>query len=287
MRVDVSEARPKATKLVVGFDGSAPSAVALDWALARATDRHLPVEVVHAWHLPATATPDGWTSYVTSDDCELAANHLVDEAIEKALARVATIPPPVTTRVVMGDAAESIVAAAENAEIVVGSSGHGFLGRLVLGSVAERVLAESLVPVTVVPPDTLQGAASHRIVVGVDGSSTSATALAYTVDVAKVTGAHLDVVSAYPIVSEMSRDVMRRDAEAVIEHMLEQIEGAAPPIRKLALAGYPAARLLETARGASELVVGYTGAAKHPWRFGSVSRRCVHEAHCPVTVVNS
>jgi nucleotide-binding universal stress UspA family protein len=64
----------------------------------------------------------------------------------------------VTTQVVMGEPASAIVSAAKdwNADlIVVGSHGHGFLGRMVLGSVSDFVVHNAPCSVMVVrtPPN--------------------------------------------------------------------------------------------------------------------------------------
>lgn len=55
-----------------------------------------------------------------------------------------------TTRWVVGQPAPEIVAAAQQAKahlIVMGTHGHGLLGRTLMGSVAQKVVAESPMPV--------------------------------------------------------------------------------------------------------------------------------------------
>lgn len=279
-------------KVVVGIDGSAASEVALDWAAIRAQQRGVPLEVVHAWHVPVTAVPDGWTYFVSPAEAEVSAKNVLEDTVEAARTRDVAMPASVKTRLVNGDAAGALVAAAvAGDELVVGSHGHGLLRRVILGSVAERVLHEATTPVTIVPADYVRAKGSDRILVGVDGSATSGEALSFAVDLANQTGMPLEVLSVYPVVGEQPRDHMRRDALAVIDQMLDRAADRGHPcpagtIREVA-AGFAAARLLEASADAANLVVGYSGAAEHPWRLGSVSRRCVYEAHRPVTVVKS
>lgn len=276
-------------KMVVGIDGSAPSTYALEWAIARAAQQHASLQVVHAWHLPATVAPDAWTVYATPADCELAAKHVMEETVGAAIARVHAEPDALSTSVVRGDSATAIVSAASDADqIVVGTHGHGFFGRALLGSVAELVLHESPIPVTVVPHLQDPQPNDKPVVVGLDDSPSSDRALAFALDVATARAVALKVVHAYPIVGEVPREVMRDAAE---EMVLRKLSAAArertamPDYDTVIVSGQASARLVRAAKDAGDLVVGYSGAAEHPWLFGSVSRRCVHESPCAVTVV--
>jgi len=68
------------------------------------------------------------------------------------------IPPAVKTShcILSGAAAEALVTEAERGHygmIIMGTQGRSGIGRLVLGSVAERVLRTSHVPVLAIPLD--------------------------------------------------------------------------------------------------------------------------------------
>jgi len=74
----------------------------------------------------------------------------VIEPIEKFLARHEV---PFRCRWVVGLAADEIVAAAARGRaemIVMGTHGHGFVGRMLMGSVAQRVVVEAKIPVLLV-----------------------------------------------------------------------------------------------------------------------------------------
>lgn len=145
-------------KIVVGIDGSPGSAAALRFALEEARLRDATLHAVHAWEVPLR--PGEETSYVTvgepseSHDLEAVMRNL-DERAREAL--VASLGDADTSGVrfraesVEGSAADAILAAAEDADmIVVGSRGHGTLRGLVLGSVSQKVAHHARCPVVVV-----------------------------------------------------------------------------------------------------------------------------------------
>jgi nucleotide-binding universal stress UspA family protein len=143
--------------IVVGLDGSAPSRAALRWALAEAKLRGSTVRAVHAWMIPAMGAADApWAlippgSYVdvSADDIEKGARQALDREVEQANPEGVTVERVVRE----GPAADVIVDASKDAElIVVGSTGHGALASLVLGSTSQKVIHHAERPVVVVPP---------------------------------------------------------------------------------------------------------------------------------------
>jgi nucleotide-binding universal stress UspA family protein len=87
---------------------------------------------------------------------ELVDNYQLDEA-EKVLNPIRKFlqrhPVTFDAEWVVGAAAEEIVKASKRRKahlIVMGTHGHGLLGRMVMGSVAQRVVAESDMPVLLV-----------------------------------------------------------------------------------------------------------------------------------------
>jgi nucleotide-binding universal stress UspA family protein len=112
---------------------------------------------VHLLHV----VPDPLQTLYVMEPAGLDLTALQNEWIEAAREQLKALaarqqPPPefLTTAVVTGAAAPEIVryADAHKADlIVVGSHGRGFLDRLILGNVAERVLRQANCPVTVVP----------------------------------------------------------------------------------------------------------------------------------------
>ena len=131
----------------------------------------------------------------------------------------------------------------------------------------------------------------ERIVVGVDGSDESLVALDWALSEAKVRGAALEVVHTYmPNLSEaaVGTEPSPREAEELLRKMVEPTAGAYPgvPVTALAVEGPSARTLLDTAAGATLLVVGSRGRGGFAGlMLGSVSQQVVHHATCPVVIV--
>lgn len=134
-----------------------------------------------------------------------------------------------------------------------------------------------------------------RIVVGVDGSAGSKQALGWAARQAGLTGAVLEVITAwdYPAtygwVPAPPEDYALADfAEKALSETIAEVLGADAPasLRRRVVRGHPAQVLVEASEGAELLVVGsrgYGGFADA--LLGSVSTYAVHHAHGPVTVI--
>ncbi|GAA3342045.1 hypothetical protein GCM10020358_35640 [Amorphoplanes nipponensis] len=138
------------------------------------------------------------------------------------------------------------------------------------------------------------------IVVGVDSSPGSKAALWWALGQADRTGATVEAVAvwtAQPLASYGCEWVAAADAgddvaaatEAELLDTLVEVArdyGPSAPIRPLVRQGRPAEELLRAAASAQLLVLG--GPAHGPLAgllLGSVSRRCLHRASCPVLVI--
>ncbi len=137
-----------------------------------------------------------------------------------------------------------------------------------------------------------------RIVVGVDGSHGSQTALRWALEQAATTGSDIDAVLVYDSglawidVGSDYEDSWARNAAAQAQTELRRVledvahEPRSVPIRAVVVEGQPADLLVELARDADELVVGTRGRGGFAGLLlGSVSQRCVERAPCPVVVV--
>ena len=149
---------PRSTRIVVGVDGSPESKQALRTAAELATAMKCRLEVVAAWHFPATF---GLT-YVPP---EYNAHDLAEKALVQTVDEVFGTQRPVRMSLVVreGSPAKVLLREGENAfMIVVGSRGHGGFAGLLLGSVSSAVAAHAKCPVLVVhgSPEPTQGGAS-------------------------------------------------------------------------------------------------------------------------------
>jgi nucleotide-binding universal stress UspA family protein len=141
------------------------------------------------------------------------------------------------------------------------------------------------------------------IVVGVDGSGCSRTALEFALDEAVRRDAAVRVLWALPeaeywttaygmspsTVQEL-RGSVEKVARGVVEEVVLARGGAVAevPVEVRALGGAPARVLVSEARDADLLVVGHRGRGTfRSTMLGSVALQCVLHATVPVTVVRS
>jgi nucleotide-binding universal stress UspA family protein len=143
-----------------------------------------------------------------------------------------------------------------------------------------------------------------RIVVGTDGSETAGEAVRQALDLAKLAGATLSIVSAYAPVSNRKVQDQQRDAPADVQYELNPredvnlvLDTAAANARKEgievqthAVEGDPAEGILSVAEETkADLIVvgnkGMTGARR--FLLGSVPNNISHHAPCSVMVVRT
>lgn len=143
-----------------------------------------------------------------------------------------------------------------------------------------------------------------RIVVGTDGSETAAEAVRQAVDLAKLAGAQLGIVSAYEPVSKRRLEGEREGAPADVQYEIGPredvnlvLDAAAANAKKEGLEvqthpveGDPAEAILSVAEETkADLIVvgnkGMTGARR--FLLGSVPNNVSHHAPCSVIIVRT
>ena len=144
----------------------------------------------------------------------------------------------------------------------------------------------------------------HSIVVGTDGSETASEAVRQAVELAKATGAKIELVSAYEPVSnqrlrEESQQVPddmqwmvnpREDVDATLDGGVTLAEEAGVSVNKYARQGDPADAILDVAEETkADLIVvgnkGMTGAKR--FLLGSVPNKVSHHAPCSVLIIRT
>ena len=139
---------------------------------------------------------------------------------------------------------------------------------------------------------------SNIVLVGVDGSPESATALKYAVAEANRRGARLRVVSTYfpeyavhgrtePLTA--SEPAVEIDVETQARRMVDEAlagDALPSPVEIVVAAGPAAGVLIDKSGEVDVLVLGHRGRGGFAsMLLGSVSLQCVLHAHCPVIVV--
>jgi nucleotide-binding universal stress UspA family protein len=285
--------------VVVGYDDTAPSHLALDWAADHAAAHHRPLLIVHAMEEPHVRYVLGIGRPELRKDMRVLGRRTLDDA----LVRVQKIEPEVQVRVhlAFGDTHGVLLDALTGAHLlVVGSRGRGTIASLVLGSVSAGVAASAPCPVAVIR--TAEGRAdsptlSGRVVVGVDGSEVSLAALDLAFGLAAERGGGVAVVHSWGPAA-VRRDLTSHEQRraTVEEHELqvaESLAGLAEKYPDVEVATHqaeddPRASLVTASRYADLLVVGSRGrGATTSVLLGSVSRHVVEHAHCPIVVVRA
>jgi nucleotide-binding universal stress UspA family protein len=178
-------------RIIVPLDGSELSEQALPLAQSLARALGAQIELVHILEEPIAY--DLVPSLVLPDRM----------AAERYLAETrATLAKDIDSRefVVRGNPAEELIAfaAAEpGATVVMSTHGRGGLGRVVYGSVADKVTRTAAVPVVLVRAAATTRAATpalRDLLVPLDGSELSEAMLPLAVDLARASGAALHVV---------------------------------------------------------------------------------------------
>lgn len=134
------------------------------------------------------------------------------------------------------------------------------------------------------------------ILVGVDGSVGSKSALSWASRIQKSMGGQIRAVAAWhmpppigPVVYPPDWDA-ETDVRSELEACIEDAFGGRPPtdLELVVLPGRPASVLVNESARATLMVVGRRGHGGFPGlHMGSVSQQCVAHAHCPVLVVHA
>jgi nucleotide-binding universal stress UspA family protein len=188
--------------------------------------------------------------------------------------------------------------------IVVGSHGHTALGgRLILGSVSQRVLYEARRSVRVARGRVLADELPVQIVIGMDGSPDSYAALNAVLGRPWPGGSEVRLVVVLDTVMFLSPDPAQPevvkwfevDDQNDLEELITVFEAAADRVRKAGLSasvvftkGNPKLALVEEAEkwNADSLFVGAKGTRGiDRLLLGSVSATAAARAHCSVEVV--
>ena len=140
--------------IIVGVDGSDESGKALGWAMREAALRHVPLTVVTVREPPVRLATQIYWGVHTFPDGGLSHEQMkqsVREFVGKVASEVGQTVPGITVSVVTGRAAQELINASGDADmLVVGSRGAGGFARLLMGSVSMQVTYHAKCPVVVI-----------------------------------------------------------------------------------------------------------------------------------------
>ncbi|WP_254699284.1 universal stress protein [Rhodococcus sp. SGAir0479] len=281
------------------MDGSATSYAAAVWAAREAGLHGCPLRIVSALGAP-TPYGDGIRlppSYFIDRDRAVHAG--LDTAAAAACSAGEPAPTAVTTDVLEGPARPALLEASKSARMmVVGSRGLGRVTAALAGSVAVALGAHAHCPVVVIRAST-EHPTGGDVVVGVDGTDNSRSALAAAFEEAALRGARVhavhtwsqfDMSTAFDDQFRLEWDEVEVAEQAVLAESLagwtETYPGTA--VARTVVRGHAADELLSVAADADLLVVGSHGRGGFTGMLlGSTSGVLLHSATCPLMIVRT
>lgn len=286
-------------EILVGVDGSATSAAAVEWAARDAELRGRPLRLVHVVPpivMPRTPWPELPVAYARyADDLARQITHH-----SCSLAVAATSPgyaSRITTEIIGGPIVPTLLGLSKAADMVaVGCIGETAATRALMGSVSSSLVHRAHCPVAVIHGEHLPSSEAP-VLVGMDGSSASELATAIAFGEASYRGVDLVALHAWSDMGPLGfpdfdwapidwRNVKEYTENEFSRH-LSGWQERYPDVRvtPIVVCDRPTNRLLEQAHSAQLIVVGGHGrGAATGVHSGSVSNAIVHSAQIPVIV---
>ena len=285
--------------ILVGIDGSAACRTAVRWALESAAMHDLPLTIVHV--LPDTENHcSAWG--LTSAPKSIRSMSRDDQYIEGLIYSATTIIDNsnaaedhsfIRARLHSSSTTATLVDLSNDADmVVVGNPAHHELLRMSWPSTGVTLARGAHCPVAIVRDGARTRPSALPVVVGIDGSPASESAVATAFDEASTRGVDLLAlyVAADDSTIELAGTTLAPDTSGQ-EVLAERLAGWAEispdvRVRPLVTWGDPVRRLLEEAETAQLVVVGSHGrTALADALLGSVSKAVVSDADIPVIVV--
>jgi nucleotide-binding universal stress UspA family protein len=259
--------------------------------------------VLHVFVAPATALPVRLTGM--ADDVPILPPVDPDEVAEDVRRFCAPLPTALggSAEIVVkeGSAVKEILQQAEGADLLVmGTHGRSGFERLFLGSVTEKVIRTTHVPVLTVPPpvDRPESVLYKTILCPIEFSDASTRALEYALSLAEDTDARLILLHVVegsveePYLGEMGHLSVREYHRYLEQDAMARLKAALPEEARVwckpdvrVVSGKPYREILKVAAqdGAELIVMGVHGkGALNRRLFGSTTHHIIREAGCPV-----
>ena len=267
--------------IIVPLDGSSRSHAALPVAarLAQASGARLDLVRVHIDDRPDLADDPSWDQmFAEGEQRYLESLALAYESLAGTQVGTALLQPPVV------EGLSAFAASRVSPLFVMAARGRTGLRRAILGSTSDGLVRQGATPVLVlrdhspdgdVPTWRLGGKPFARIVVPLDGTGRSETAIAHAVGLAAALGAKillvrvvgpvmtsaiLGALAVHPLAPYDEGTVLRNDlAQEYLQAIVDQIHAEHPAVHvstEVALSSDPATAILESCRrSAADLIV--------------------------------
>ncbi len=289
-------------KILVAIDGSETSEKALE--LVAGLSSSLGTEVVLLAVTDSRAHFDEGEAESSDDDAENAAKYLEHKA-----APLREMGLSVSPKVESGSAADTILSVAKDigADVIAMATHRGSaIARGILGSVTDRVMRASELPVLAVYPESGQSSAKQSwtpstVIVPLDGSELAEQSVSAAIEIAESCGAELIFVRAVRLPSyavsgpgaefygqDYGVSSNREGAEEYLSQFVEMAKSKGISASAHAALGNPAARLIEESNNVPDAMIVITSHGRGGMRrmvLGSVADKIVRASHHPVLVL--
>lgn len=295
--------------VATGIDGSPESLAAAHWAAREALRRDAALLLVHAWEWqprPAPSVPADMSQRAWADDLMTR----VSDGIRAAHPAV-----KVLDRSLEAAPAAALLAAADQADVLVlGSRGLSGLTGFMTGSVSQRVVARSTVPVVLVragvgtcaehlpapggvSPDEIAQTPYRDVVLGLDTARPCDQLIDFAFDAALRRHAALRVIHAFspPKAFATADQLLQAGGPGLLAHHEHAVVATLRPwcekypevsVAATVVEGRPGGELISASADAALTVVGRRERQAPPGgHLGPVAHAVLHHAGCPVAVV--
>lgn len=285
--------------VVVGVDGSVAARYAVRWAAERAARVGASLRLIHAYELPF-----GFPTGVTEEESVLHALRTHGRRWLAAARDTANEVAALDIETELAAMAASTGLAIESANasvLVLGNRGRSPLTGALAGSTSLALAAQAQCPLVLVRANGADGnPRTGPVVVGVDGTEVSESALAFAFTEASVQDAMLVAVHAWAetvfetaLAGDTGSLDWARHRELAGEALAERLAGWQEKypevlVERDLVHERPTIALRRRAETARMVVVGRRGHNGFPGlALGSTSQHLLHHAPCPVAVVRT
>ena len=284
------------TGIVVGVDGSPASDAAVAWATRDAVIRHIPLTLVHAVDLYASAWPESPAVEGMAIWQEDAGRRILEHAVKIAGDGVhGGREIPIDQELIFSGPSSTLIDLSRQAElVVVGNRGRGTLARSLLGSVSSNVVRHAHCAVAVVreSSEPKPDASQAPVVLGIDGSPASELATEIAFDEASRRRVALVAVHAWTDIVihgglGFSWSAVEADEQRLLAERLAGWQERYPDvgIRSRLVCDKPGDVIALESKSAQLVVVGSHGrSAVGRTLLGSVSNAVLQTVQVPVIV---
>lgn len=292
-------------KVLVPLDGSPQAEEALPYAKAIGRDEGTSITLYHVVDLETLERHDpDHAPFI--EQMLMRAETRARDYLHSLQTNSLSVVPRTDVKLGTGPAAKTIVDdAVSGGYDVIAMSTHGRSGleRWVLGSVADKVLHSTTLPLLLVhpgepTPTQAPEVTLRRVLVPLDGSELAEQAIPYAIELAKRLNVHIELLrvvryqmgAGFGLYVEDPSGMLEEAVKSYLSEIEKQVREKGVQTSANVLWGFPGARVVDAAQAEPGTIVvmsshGRSGVGR--WVLGSIADKIVRSADVPVLIVHS